>query len=102
MWSNYNTGLKVDIAVGKNKDNGFGNCAIMLAFDPGWQAFSCKTTGIPDIGCGCEKQGEMYLQLLGLCPDSNIDRFYVPRNKKKSGALILVGNKIDNYFIFYK
>ena len=35
----------------------------------------------------------MYLQLRGLCPDTNLDRFYVPRNKERSGALILIGLK---------
>ena len=35
----------------------------------------------------------MYLQLRGLCPDTNLDRFYVPRNKQRSGALILIGLK---------
>ena len=33
----------------------------------------------------------MYLQLRGLCADSNIDRFYIPRNKNGSGAVILLG-----------
>ena len=35
----------------------------------------------------------MYLQLRGLCPDSNIDQFYIPRNKKKSGKVMLIGFK---------
>ena len=35
----------------------------------------------------------MYLQLRGLCPRSNIDRFYVPRNKKRSGKVNMIGFK---------
>ena len=35
----------------------------------------------------------MYLQLRGLCPDSNIDRFYVPRNKRQSGSVQVIGLK---------
>ena len=41
--------------------------------------------------CACQHPGQMYLQLRGLCPDTNLDRFYVPRNKERSGALILIG-----------
>ena len=43
--------------------------------------------------CACQHPGQMYLQLRGLCPDTNLDRFYVPRNKERSGALILIGLK---------
>ena len=32
----------------------------------------------------------MYLQLRGLCPESNINRLYIPRNKKQSGAVDLI------------
>ena len=35
----------------------------------------------------------MYLQLRGLCPDSNIDQFYVPRNKPMGNKLELIGFK---------
>ena len=35
----------------------------------------------------------MYLQLRGLCTDSNIDQVYVTRNKPKSGKVILIGFK---------
>ena len=43
--------------------------------------------------CACEHPEQMYLQLRGLCPDSNIDQFYVPRNKPKSNKLQLIGFK---------
>ena len=35
----------------------------------------------------------MYLQLRGLCLDSNIDKFYIPRNKPKSNKLQIIGFK---------
>ena len=35
----------------------------------------------------------MYLQLRGLCPDSNIDQFYVPRNKPRTNKVQLIGLK---------
>ena len=43
------------------------------------------------IVCACEHPNQMYLQLRGLCLDSNLDRFYVPRNQE--GAVILIGLK---------
>ena len=43
--------------------------------------------------CACEHPEQMYLQLRGLCPDSNIDRFYIPRNKPRSPKLQLIGFK---------
>ena len=43
------------------------------------------------IVCACEHPNQMYLQLRGLCPDTNLDRFYVPRNQE--GAVILIGLK---------
>ena len=35
----------------------------------------------------------MYLQLRGLCPDSNIDQFYVPRNIPRTNKVQLIGFK---------
>ena len=35
----------------------------------------------------------MYLQLRGLCPDSNIDQDYIPRNRPRSGSVDLIGFK---------
>ena len=43
--------------------------------------------------CACEHQEQMYLQLRGLCPDSNIDKLYVPRNKPRGNKLELIGFK---------
>ena len=43
--------------------------------------------------CACEHPEQIYLQLRGLCPESNIDRFYIPRNKPRSPKLQLIGFK---------
>ena len=43
--------------------------------------------------CACEHPEQMYLQLRGLCPESNIDPFYVPRNKPRTNKLQLIGFK---------
>lgn len=91
LWTHYSTGLEVDINIGKNKVNDPGHCGVMMIKQPGWRNFYCKTKGIPQITCACDHPGQMYLHLRGLCPDSNIDKYFVPRNKQKSGALVLVG-----------
>ena len=43
--------------------------------------------------CACEHPEQMYLQLRGLCPDSNIDQDYIPRNRPRSGSVDLIGFK---------
>ena len=42
------------------------------------------------IHCVCEKSEEIYLTLRGLCPESNIDTYWVLRNDNTS-KLIYVG-----------
>ena len=39
--------------------------------------------------CSCEKYGKLYLKLRGLCPDSYIDKFWVPDTEK--GRFMLRG-----------
>ena len=67
------------------------NCAILLPDWNGWRDWQCKVPPSQPLSCACEHPGQMYLQLRGLCPDSSIDRFYVPRNKERSGAVQLLG-----------
>ena len=43
------------------------------------------------ISCVCEHPEQMYLQLRGLCPDSNIDQLYIPRNNARTGKVNLLG-----------
>ena len=67
------------------------NCAVLVPMWNGWRDWQCKVPPSQPLSCACEHPGQMYLQLRGLCPDSSIDRFYVPRNKKRSGAVLLLG-----------
>ena len=50
--------------------------------------------------CACEHPEQMYLQLRGLCPDTNIDQVYVPRNKPRSNKVDLHG--FQNTLIEYQ
>ena len=50
----------------------------------------CSTSPSEVIHCVCERRDQIYLTLRGLCPDSNIDTYWVPRNTNTSG-LIYVG-----------
>ena len=56
-------------------------------------SFFCLHQKVTPIDCACEHPVQMYLQLRGLCPDSNIDQVYITRNKPRSGKVILVGFK---------
>ena len=78
------------VSQGLNSDP-ISNCAMLSASCGGWLNFPCQIGATTPISCGCERPGQMYLQLRGLCADSNIDRFYIPRNKNGSGAVILLG-----------
>ena len=96
QWKNHYTGKEMEdtslgvVARGLDADPST-NCALLSASWGGWINFPCQITASTPITCGCEHPGQMYLQLRGLCPDSNIDRFYVPRNKKRSGAMQIIG-----------
>ena len=67
------------------------NCAMMVSLWNGWKDWQCEINKEQPIGCTCEHPQEMYLRMRGLCPDSYIDQFYVPRNKPTNGSTILVG-----------
>ena len=91
---NYYTKEKVDTNIGfagTNLIDATMNCAIIVPVWKGWNTWQCKIPAAHPISCACEHPGQMYLQLRGLCPESSIDRFYVPRNKKRSGAVMLLG-----------
>ena len=71
--------------------SGDPNCGALTPLWNSWVDLPCHiSTGLL-IGCACEHPKQMYLKLRGLCPVSNIDRFYVPRNKIRSGAVMLIG-----------
>ena len=91
-WRNFYTDEKVDLSYGVDLDGGAReNCGIMDARWQGWRDFMCSRD-IP-VTCACEHPGQMYLQLRGLCPLSSLDKYYVPRNRKKSGSVELIGLK---------
>ena len=103
QWRNYYTGEEIDPSIGSvaggisedlNK-----NCAVNIIYWAGWTAVPCHLKSAHPATCGCEHPGQMYLQLRGLCPDSNIDRFYVPRNVKGTGSVQLLG--LDTTIIEY-
>ena len=71
--------------------SGDPNCGLFAPFWNSWVDLPCQISSAQPVGCACEHPEQMYLQLRGLCPHSNIDRFYVPRNKMKSGAVMLIG-----------
>ena len=57
----------------------------------GWRQYTCTIPAV--LTCACQHPQQMYLKLRGLCPQSNIDRFYVPRNKRQSGSVQVIGLK---------
>ena len=101
VWKNYYTGSEVSGfgAVSKLSGDTDNNCALMLGLWNGWNPWPCSLPYSSQITCVCEHPGEMYLQLRGLCLKSTIDRFYVPRNKERSGAVLLIG--LDTTIIDY-
>ena len=55
------------------------NCGLLVPLWDGWNDWSCVINAAQPINCACEHPNQMYLQLRGLCPSSNIDLYYVPR-----------------------
>ena len=102
-WTNYYTSNEVDISVGVTASGISGdpnqNCGVLIPPRKGWVDWICKIPRATPWTCACEHPGQMYLQLRGLCPKSYIDRFYVPRNKKRSGVVLLMG--LDTTIIEY-
>ena len=56
------------------------NCAILIPSWEKWQDREC--TYKQPFQCACEKQGQIYLKLRGLCPESSIDVFWTLQNKE--------------------
>ena len=69
------------------KDNPAYNCGFLIVKLLGWLQYTCTMPGV--LTCACQHPRQMYLKLRGLCPQSNIDRFYVPRNQR--GAVQFIG-----------
>ena len=92
------TGLGV-ISQSVTEGDTIKNCGLVVPPWNGWTDWQCQIPLAQPISCACEHSGQMYLQLRGLCPYSRIDRFYVPRNKKRSGAVQIIG--LDTTMIEY-
>ena len=103
-WKNIYTGNEIDtsmgVIAGKLKDDRNQNCGLFIPLWNGWTNWLCQIPASQLVNCACEHPQQMNLQLRGLCPASNIDRFYAPRNKKKSGAVLLLG--LDTSIIEYE
>ena len=91
VWTDHQTGAEVDLQHSKLEGGATQNCAVLLAQWAAWRDYVCVADKVKPVTCACEHPGQMYLQLRGLCPLSSVDKYYVPRNKKKSGAVQLIG-----------
>ena len=78
------------------EDNG-ENCGVLVPSMGYWSDYFCSPPKSQGVMCACENPQQMVLQLRGLCPDSNIDRFYVPNNMKGSLQLLGLGKSIIEY-----
>ena len=91
---NFLTGKKLDTSIGyagTNLIDPTRNCAILVPMWKGWKDWLCKVPPAHPISCACQHPQQIYLQLRGLCPESSIDKFYVPKNKRRSGAVVILG-----------
>ena len=57
---------------------------------PDWLNWRCFAGPAEPIHCICHRREQIYLTLRGLCPDTNIDTYWVPRNDETS-KLLYVG-----------
>ena len=93
-FTNFFNGKKLDSSngyIGTDINDPTMNCAILVPYWNGWKDWQCKVPPSQPVSCSCEHPKQMYLQLRGLCPDSTIDQFYVPKNKRRSGAVMFLG-----------
>ena len=100
QWVDYYTSDPVDIkgvAAGKIDGGEIQNCGLILTARGGWQDWECRTRS--QVMCLCESKGQMFLTLRGLCPDSNIDQYFVPQNNDTDGQAMFRGlfNTIIEY-----
>ena len=92
-WVDYYTSDPVDINALATSSNGGSvkNCAIAVLAGGGWQDWECKVSRANPLKCLCESQGQMFLTMRGLCPDSNIDKYFVPQNKEYDSQTLFRG-----------
>ena len=68
-------------------DGGNEKCAWLVTGWDGWNDWTCDMTEL--VQCACEKQGQMFLKMRGLCSESTIDTFWTPQTEE--GQYILQG-----------
>ena len=94
-WLNYYTQGEVDLSFGLSGplvDHSTQVCGAFIR--RGWSNFGCNISPLNPVSCACQHPQQIYLQLRGLCPKSNIDQFYIPQNKDKSGNVLLYGTEL--------
>ena len=89
VWTDHQTGAEVDLQHSKLEGGATQNCAVLLAQWAAWRDHVCVADKVKPVTCACEHPGQMYLQLRGLCPDTNLDTFFVPRNNKQGGVHLI-------------
>ena len=65
----------------------------------GWREYDCFTPEF--MMCGCQHPQQMYLQLRGLCSESYIDRFFVPRNGPHPFESLCSAVFLLSYFLYH-
>ena len=65
------------------------NCGIAYPQLESWTDWICKITREVPLHCSCEKKGEVYLTMRGLCSNSNIDKYWTAQ--AKLGRFYLLG-----------
>ena len=76
------------------------NCGIAYPQLESWTDWICKITREVPLHCSCEKKGEVYLTMRGLCSNSNIDKYWTAQ--VKLGRFYLLGilsSQIDYDFV---
>ena len=101
-WVDFYTSDSVNImgvAAGDQNGGRVENCAIVVTVWGGWQDWECKASSASHLQCACESKDQMFLTMRGLCPDSNIDNYFVPQNNENDSQTLFRGlyNTIIEY-----
>ena len=94
QWVDFYTSDPVDILdvlAGAPNGGGSENCGIVVTAWGGWQDWNCKVNSNSPLQCPCESNDQMILTMRGLCPDSNIDKYFVPQNMEYDGQTLFRG-----------
>ena len=94
QWVDYYTSDPVDInGVARGEPDGGReqNCAIAVTAWGGWQDWECQVNRGNILQCLCQSEGQMFLTMRGLCPDSNIDKYFVPQNMEYDSQTLFRG-----------